>query len=71
MTLISKLQLRPYNNIHHEIISKKFIKQMTQHTINQVINQLKNMQNINSNLWICGFEKLKSCIYDYLQDIEE
>lgn len=43
---------------------------MTQHTIEQIINQLKNEQNSN-NLWICGFEKLKSCIYDYLQDIEQ
>lgn len=43
---------------------------MTQHTIDQIINQLKNTQNLN-NLWMCGFEKLKSCIYDYFQDIEE
>lgn len=43
---------------------------MTQHTIDQIINQLKNTQNLN-NLWMCGFEKLKLCIYDYFQDIEE
>jgi hypothetical protein len=43
---------------------------MTQHTINQIIDQLKNTQDLN-NLWMCGFEKLKFCIYDYLQDIEE
>ncbi|GES84109.1 hypothetical protein GLOIN_2v1783703 [Rhizophagus clarus] len=71
MTLIQKLQSRSYNtNIHHGKISKKFIKQLTQHTIDQVIDQLKNTQNLN-NLWINGFEKLKSCIYDYFQDIEE
>jgi len=44
---------------------------MTQHTINQIINQLKNTQKLNNNLWIRGFENLKSCIYDYFQDIEE
>ena len=38
---------------------------MTQHTINQIIDQLKNTQDLN-NLWMCGFKKLKSCIYDYL-----
>jgi len=43
---------------------------MTQHTINQIINQLKNTQDLN-NLWIQGFEKLKTCIYDYFQDVEE
>ncbi|CAB4480045.1 unnamed protein product [Rhizophagus irregularis] len=43
---------------------------MTQHTINQIIDQLKNTQDLN-DLWIHGFEKLKSCIYDYFQDVEE
>ena len=43
---------------------------MTQHTINQVLDQLKNAQDLNC-LWIRGFENLKSCIYDYLQDIEQ
>jgi hypothetical protein len=43
---------------------------MTQHTINQVVDQLKNMQDLN-NLWMRGFKNLKSCIYDYFQDVEE
>ena len=44
---------------------------MTQHTINQVIDQLKNTQDNSNDLWICGFEKLKICIYDYFQDVEK
>jgi hypothetical protein len=42
---------------------------MTQHTIDRIINQLANVQNLNK-LWICGFKQLKPCIYDYLQNIE-
>ncbi|CAB5309421.1 unnamed protein product [Rhizophagus irregularis] len=72
MTLISKLQSRIYSNhIYHGIISKKFIKKLTQHTIDQFIDQIRNNQNLNNLLWLRGFEKLKSCIYDYFQDIEE
>ena len=71
MTLVSKLQSRSCKNKHYcGIVSKKFIHKMTLHTIYQTIDQLKNTQSSN-NLWVCGFEKLKSCIYDYFQDVEE
>lgn len=70
MTLVSKLQSQPRNSIYRGITSKTFAKKMTQHTIDQIIDQLKNTQDLN-NLWVRGFEKLKSCIYDYLQDIEK
>ncbi|GBC03319.1 hypothetical protein RclHR1_05070003 [Rhizophagus clarus] len=69
-TTLSKFQLWSYNNKCHGITSKKPTEQMTQHTIDQIINQLRNNQNLN-NLWIRGFEKLKTCIYDYFQDIEK
>ncbi|CAB5345933.1 unnamed protein product [Rhizophagus irregularis] len=59
------------NHIYHGIISKKFIKKLTQHTIDQFIDQIRNNQNLNNLLWLRSFEKLKSCIYDYFQDIEE
>ncbi|PKY54771.1 hypothetical protein RhiirA4_473765, partial [Rhizophagus irregularis] len=69
-TFISKLRSHScHNNIYHGITSKKPKKQLTQHTINQVVDQLKNTQELN-NLWIHGFENLKSCIYDYFQDVE-
>ncbi|RIB26737.1 hypothetical protein C2G38_2029966 [Gigaspora rosea] len=45
---------------------KKAIKQMTQHTIDQVINQLQNADNS----WINGFKQLKHCIYYYFLSIE-
>ena len=41
---------------------------MTQHTINNQL--LENTQNLN-DLWVHGFEKLKPCIYDYFQNVEE
>ncbi|RGB27854.1 hypothetical protein C1646_768527 [Rhizophagus diaphanus] len=37
----------------------------------QVYNQIRNNQNLNNLLWLRDFEKLKSCIYDYFQDIEK
>ena len=43
---------------------------MMQHTINQFINQLEDDIQKN-NLWICGLKKLKSCISNYLQNIEK
>jgi hypothetical protein len=71
MFLTSKRQSPSYNNsIHNGITSKKFSKRMTQHTIDQTINQLRNTSNLN-NLWMRGFENLKSCIYEHFQDIEE
>ncbi|RGB22249.1 hypothetical protein C1646_776410 [Rhizophagus diaphanus] len=71
VTFISKLRSHPCrNSIYHGITSKKPKMQLTQHTINQVVDQLKNTQDLN-NLWIHGFENLKSCIYDYFQDVEE
>ncbi|RGB28738.1 hypothetical protein C1646_767459 [Rhizophagus diaphanus] len=38
--------------------------------VKQPYHQLKNTQDL-IDLWIHGFEKLKSCIYDYFQDVEE
>ncbi|PKY25677.1 hypothetical protein RhiirB3_440709 [Rhizophagus irregularis] len=51
-------------------MSKKFTKRIIQHTIDQTINQLKNTSSSN-NFWLCDFENLKACIYDYFQDVEE
>ncbi|CAG8664635.1 4453_t:CDS:2, partial [Rhizophagus irregularis] len=62
---------QPYRitNKHH--INKQMQSILTQHTIDQFIDQIRNNQNLNNLLWLRGFEKLKSCIYDYFQDIEE
>ena len=73
MSFISKLRSQSYHNrTYHGITSKKPKKRITQYTINQVLDQLKNTQDssLNNNLWILGFEKLKLCIYDYFQDVE-
>ncbi|KAF0413270.1 zn-finger domain-containing protein [Gigaspora margarita] len=52
MSLASKSRSRSNNRSDSGIPSKKAIKQMTQHTIDQVINQLQNA----NNLWINVFD---------------
>ncbi|CAG8658033.1 1940_t:CDS:2, partial [Scutellospora calospora] len=57
------------NNVScNGITSKKATKQMTQHTIDKVINQLAT-PNLD-NLLTRGFGQLKHCIHDYLKNIE-
>ncbi|CAB5362887.1 unnamed protein product [Rhizophagus irregularis] len=68
--LISRIYSRSYSNICYGIITKKCIKQMTQHTIYQVIQEIENTNNFNE-LWLYGFKNLKSCICDYFHDVEE
>ncbi|KAF0551138.1 hypothetical protein F8M41_023556 [Gigaspora margarita] len=57
---------RSKSGLYQGITSKKAIKQMILHTVDQTINQLPNADN----LWMCGFKQLKNCIYDYFQSIE-
>ncbi|CAG8717218.1 11778_t:CDS:2, partial [Scutellospora calospora] len=64
MSFVSKS--RSNNRSYNGITSKKAIKQMTQYTIDQVINQLSNADD----LWIHSFKQLEHCIYDYFQNIE-
>ena len=70
MSFVSKFQSRSNNSSCYGITSKKVIKKITQHTIDQIIRQLANIPNLNI-LWMRSFEQLKYCIYDYFQDIED